>query len=500
MVVLLFALVLAVRWRASVSNVDDYLYARQTDDLLHALAGGPRGVVAAWRTFGTSTPLVPTLALPLAAFDTSPNALVVVQLIPLVVLLVSCRALLRTLGLGPRASWAAAVLVTVAPPVLGYAAMYHFAVAAAACTALAAASYARSERLARRPASLLLGAAMGALAISRVVAPVYVAALAIPIAVDAAAEPTGRQRRLGNAGLALLTAAVVAAPWWLAAGHSAIHYLFSAGYGNSPFAGGGSRIDIARQRATWTALETGWLLAVVVVGMAAWAVVCVWRRVPEWRTLAVLIAAGVLGMVMLASSGNSGTAFSLPLYVVLACAGVGASLHLPRRLGALVVSGWAATVVLSVVALFGVVGSASVAGRPLWQTTTPGIQEARNALGCRRCRPPDTDALSARTIAVIGRRPTLLVRDDAVLNFESLRFTALTRARPVDLRAPGAPNAMSPAALRAVRYVVAGSSLGSYHDVNPLAAFVALRAARFRQVFSERLSALNVLTVWAAPR
>ena len=151
-----FGAVVILRWQEGFSNVDDYLYAAQTRAYFDALPD-PGALVDAWRANGSNAPALPTLALPLAAAGSSPHWLVVVQLIPLLVLVASVRSLLGSLGVAPRAAWIGAGGIGLLAPVLGYAAMYHFGLAAAACTALAFAAYARSDRLARRRPALVRG-------------------------------------------------------------------------------------------------------------------------------------------------------------------------------------------------------------------------------------------------------------------------------------------------------------------------------------------------------
>jgi hypothetical protein len=497
-VLALFALVVALRWRSHVSNVDDYLYALQTRQYLDALGDGPGALVRAWRMFGSNSPLVPMLALPVATVSTSPNALILVQALPLIVLLGSCRTLLRDLGLGGPASWVVAAAITTLPPVMGYAAMYHFAVAAAACTALAAAAYVRSDRLARRGPSLVVGLAVGLLSLTRVVAPVYVAALCVPLFVDVVVGKADRARRMRNAGWAALLGAVVAAPWWLATGRAAVDYLVSAGYGNTVFTHHGSRLSILADRLRWTATETGWLLAILLVALLLWTLVCVVRRVEGWRPLAWLLATSTLGVVLLGSSSNSGTAFALPFVVLSACAASAGALHMGNPGRKAVIGGSAAALVAPVLALVGLVPEVSVNDRPLWQERIPAIQQAWDALGCH-CRLPNTDALSRDVLDVIGRQPTLIGRDDAVLNAEGLRYHAVEQDSLASLAAPPDGRTVTPRLLSSVRYVLGGTTFGSYHPgINPIGLFVGLRAAHFHPVYTKRLSRGNTIVVWAA--
>lgn len=488
---------LAVRWDAGFSNVDDYLYARQTEDYLESLGMGAQAVVDTVKAHGQNAPLVPLLALPVAAVDSSPDWLVVVQLVPLVVLLLSTRSILASLGAGPRLRWFGAAAIAALPPIVAYAGMYHFGLAATALTALAAAAYLRSDRLRRQRPALLLGLALGLLALTRVVAPVYVAALAAAISVDAYADPNGRARRIRNGARAAAVAAVVAAPWWIVAGPTAVDYLTTAGYGESPFTSDGSRLDIAARRFEHTADELGWVVALVLAGLTAWTAVAAIRRRPGWRPAAWLLGVSAAGFAVLATSGNAGTAFALPLVVLLSCAAVWGVRQLPRAAALLAAAAAVAAFAVSALALFEAIGEAEVDGRPLWQVGTPGLSQARAALGCD-CDPPSSDAVADRVLAAVGGGPVMLARSDAVLNAESLRYRAERDDREVEVVPP--PGAVTPAALGRAEHVVFGRTPGPYQSVDALALTLSLRAARFRPVLRLRFSPVNDATVWAAPR
>ena len=489
-VVLLFAAVALLRAGEGFSNVDDYLYAAQTQAYLDALPD-PGALVDAVRAYGSNSPLVPLLALPLAAVDASPNVLVSVQLVPLLILLGSARVLLGALGLRAPAAWAGAAGVTASAPVISYAAMYHFGVTAAACSALALAAYARSERLTRRWPAVLAGVALGLLALTRVVAPVYVFAVALPIAVDVLAGI--RREQAVNAGLAVLAAVVVALPWWAVAGGRAWDYLVDAGYGETVFTREASRAEIARERLDWTMDETGWLLALVLVALVAYAAVCVWRRVEGWRLLACLLAAIALGMAALATSSNAGTAFALPLVVLAACAGVASLRHARPKVRSAAVVVWTLALVIGVLGVLRVVPEASVADQPLWREGIPGWEQARTALACERCDVPDSDRLNREVLRRIGREPTLILRADALLNPNGLRDVGNAM-----LSAATQPGTVTARDLAASRHVITGATPAPYlPPPNPLEARAALMLAGFERVLERRISSRNTVEVWS---
>jgi hypothetical protein len=487
-----FGVVVLLRWQEGFANVDDYLYAAQTRAYFDALPG-PANLLDAWRANGSNAPALPMLALPLAAIDTSPHWLVLVQLVPLLVLVAAARSLLGTLGLERRAAWIAAGAIGLLAPVLSYSAMYHFGVAAAACTVLAFAAYARSDRLARRAPALLLGVALGLLALTRVMSPVYVFAVAVPIAVDVLAGFD--RRRLVNAGLAVLVAAVIAAPWWAVNGETAWDYLTSAGYDETVFTRDASRLEIARDRLDWTADESGWLLAVVLIALLGYAAWSIGRRVEGGRLLPVMLGTCVLGMAVLVTSSNLGTAFALPFVALGACAAASTLRHLrgPPRVAAL--AACAAAVTIPALAVVEIVPEASLAGQPLWQHGIPAWEQARTALDCDDCDAPDTDDLNREVARVIGDDPALIVRVDAVLNPNGLRHLGAS-----GLSAPANAGTLGASELAGTRFVIAGETPAPYlFPVDPDQATATLRDAGFRPLLRRRLSPSNAVVVWAAP-
>jgi len=489
--------VLAVRWHAHYSNVDDYFYALQTRAYVDALGLNPLPLVHAWQAYGSSTPLIPMLALPIAAIDTSPDVLVLIQAIPLLVLLFSIRSLLGSLGLRPASAWLAAALITTLPPVLGYAAMYQYGLAATACMAVAGAAYARSNRLRTRAPTLLLGVAVGLLAVSRVVAPVYVAALLGAIAIDVLADRgDGSSARMRNAGLAAVITLAIAAPWWLTTGSSAVHYLTSAGYGVGLPGERSSHLDAVVHRFTWTATESGWLLSAVVGALLVWAVGCMRRRAPGWRLAAWLVGVAALGMVLLATSSDRGTAFALPCFVLACCVAAWGIEGIAPRTRVVVLAATVLSLVVPGLALMDLVGPARLGGQELWQVGTPGLGQARSALGCH-CAPPDSNALAAQVVRIVGERPMLIVRDDALLNPQSLRYESTRQGLTANFSTPPADGVVTRSELSKVRYVLAGATPGPYLNVNLVEFLRELHNFRFRPVLNLELSATNSVLLLA---
>lgn len=243
-----------------------------------------------------------------------------VQLPLLVAHLAVTGGLLGRLGVHGPIRWWGAAGTTVMAPVLTYAGMLHFALASSAATVAAVWAYVASDRLSKRAPAVALGMCLGVLSLSRVVSLVYAAAVLLPCAFHAVYARHDIRRRLVNAALAGAAGAAVAAPWWLVNGRASLTYLLGAGYdedsGFAPRTGLASRVV---DRLTHTADESGWILAaILLIG----AVVSL-RRPGSVRLVG---SSGFLGILLLGSSSNAGTAFGLPPVVLLAVA----ALTVPR--------------------------------------------------------------------------------------------------------------------------------------------------------------------------
>ncbi|MEY2591839.1 MAG: hypothetical protein QOJ67_3823 [Acidimicrobiaceae bacterium] len=481
-VVVAFGAIYVRRVTGGVSNVDDYLYALQSKAYLTGLGEGPRGLISSWRSFSTNSPLVPMAATPIAVFSSHPNVLVLVQLVALIGLLIACWALLSQLGCARSGTWAAAAVVVCIPPVLTYGGMLHFALAASACCVGALAAYLASDRLRLLRPTLLFGLVLGLLGISRVIAPVYVAALLAPVAVDLLSDRQDVSLRLKRLAFAGGAALIVAGPWWLLNGRSAIQYLRGLGYDSSSgFAEKQSPLELLQGRLTHTADETGWLLAAAILVLVVVATFQALRV--RNRPVLLSIAVAVLGILALATSSNSGTAFALPFVAVAACVAASVVTRGPRPM----------LIVAVVLVATLVLPSSSLGGRrhPLWLSGTPAEMQAQGALGCDCV--VDTDVLNREVLDhVVGR--TLVVRDDAVVNLNVMGFL---REDVVLLTPPYGARSVSSALLASVETVVTGSTAAPYHsaidfkNLDP-----ELRSAGFTLLWERRLSPANDVVVW----
>lgn len=376
------------RLALGATNIDDYLYTLQTETLLRA---GPLGLWDAWRADAANSPLVPMLSVPFAAVNHSPTVLVISQLFWLLAFVVALRWLLHGLRVPRVISWCTAGIVAGSVPFLFSSVLINFGLASSTCFVGVLAAYLASDRLRRRLPSVAFGLILGLLLLSRVLAPAYLAALAVPIALDLAigrwgqrlprvlrrwpeaaspdsrrtaegaasvAPPTenanpvlagahvapaqARGTQLRNLILATLVCLVVALPWWIDCGVATWRYLRSYGLSSESIytrsAGIKGRILM---RITHTAYESGWtVVAVTFIGALALGVtlaVGLARRRPNRRAI-IALTAGVLAFVVLLSSTNLGTGFAMPSLAVLLSMVVAASLRAFVRPGRAVIA------------------------------------------------------------------------------------------------------------------------------------------------------------------
>ena len=498
-VAVVLGVVLSVRWHLHFANVDDYLYADQTYALKGGFRHGLHSGIDALRMFSTNSPLVPLVAIPIAVVNESPNALVLVQVVFLAMLGVAVWSILRHVGMSSATSIIVACAVAGLPPVIAYAAMFHFALAASACSVMCLAAYLDCEQFSRRGVSIGVGIAFGLLSLSRVLAPIYVLAIAVPVAVDFLLSRPCR-RAFANASLGAGVAAVIGGPWWILNGGDAFRYLTGYGYdASSGLTPKASLLEAVGNRFTTTASQTGnWLLyaliALVVIGL-----VRAWRnetlRATTLSPVALCAAAAALSFAALATSANQGTGFALPCVVLLAAAVAAAAPLWSRR-------GQIALALLSV--LF--IASSSVVAL---QLRLPGVVaegvlrepvlargELQTALGCA-CR-ATTEALNRDVLDLAGRATVLLLRDDAAVNTNSLNFWARDRPTAPALRTVGfGVVTLHAAALEGMEFVVTGTSADPYHSrLDQRSLRRLLIATSYRVVMTRRLSPHNDVVVW----
>lgn len=478
-----------LRVRAHQPNVDDYGYTFLSWALLnHTLSG----IVTATLHTGTIAPLVPVLAAPLVDMGGVAGALGVE--LPLLLLLVVGAYVLARVWLRPNAAAVTALVVGLNQAVLGYALMLNFAVAATAATLWSLAAYLRSDHLRRWRWSLAFGVSVAALLLSRSLAPAYVVPLAVVVMVDLLIDATRRRGRpwwplAAAMGLIL----VLAGPWWAISGHQALHYLTHAGYqSSSGFTTRGAALTpttvINRAGATLGDLgrfESIALAAALLIG----ALVAVWRhRELKRARLGVPTMWAVLTFLLLSTSSNSGTGFGIPVLavaIIVAAACLGQVSWRSFRAFA--------PIFLAVIGLG--VAAEVAGGETNWWLGAPYLNQVLQSGGVRDT---NIDQLNSQVLQSIGTQPTVLVRQDDLLNVNSLHWMGHTQ--PMNLiRIPHGPSGTQAAIgdLDRAQVLITGRTAASYSlYVDQRTIIAAAERDGFRPLRAWSISPSNNVVVW----
>ena len=399
-----------VRIHAHQPNVDDYLYAAMAR---HAFSGD---FIGNFLDSGQNAPLVPTLAAPGAELA-GLNGAFAVEL-PILLVLVTGTFLLARTWLSARGAMVTALIVGLNEAVLGYAVMINFSLASTAGVVWCFTAYLRSRRLSDLRWSVGLGVATGALLLSRSIVPLYVAPLALVVVVDLVLDARRNGHHFGRpAVVAVGIVVVMAGPWWLASGPTAVHYLLDAGYQpTSGYTSQGFQLTPASvlQRAGWELAWLGWIQSLVlgVAVVAALGVVVVRRRHLRIASLWMLAAWSVATFLILSTSSNQGTGFGVPVLVVvmIACAAV---------LGQLPRSALRAMVIVVVPVLAVGVGAQASSSANLWWPGPPYRLDLQSGGGTVRT---NIEQLTSQVVGAVGGARVLVARDDSVLNVNGLRW------------------------------------------------------------------------------
>jgi len=119
---------------------------------------------------------------------------------------------------------------------------------------------------------------LGVLGLTRVLALVNLAAFLTVLLIAQVARRRRPGSCLPSAGIAAVLAAAVAAPWWVTAGPTALHYLLSAGYdASSGFAPKASLPQRFSDRFVVTVGQTGLLVGLLLLAGAVAAVLLALR-------------------------------------------------------------------------------------------------------------------------------------------------------------------------------------------------------------------------------
>jgi Dolichyl-phosphate-mannose-protein mannosyltransferase len=342
--------------------------------------------VAGRETFGPLLPLVASLAYPIVGRGVFGGLLV----LPLFFagLVGAAFALARQFV---SDSWAvvAALAVAAIPAVIDYTRLFHFALPATACLTAALWALVRSDGLRRVGWAVAFGVFVALTLLARTMTLAYMPGLALAAGVQFLVGTADVRARLRNLAIAAAVAGLVAGPWYIRNGRSVYDALVGSGYGEGavpfgrhyPIASWGYwtkelRLDLSYM---WLPLAAALLLCFG-VALSYW-VARHRRLIGPSRPLSAR-SAGVLALVLvvlegylvLTSSRNEGTGFSLPWLPALVILGVIAAASIPARAVRVALAG-----VLVVLSL-GAVASKSGWVEPLAKVRTvsvPGLGDVK---------------------------------------------------------------------------------------------------------------------------
>jgi hypothetical protein len=240
----------------------------------------------------------------------------------------------------------AALAVAAMPAVTDYARLFHFALPATACLIAALWALVRSDGLRRVGWAVAFGVFVALTLLARTMTVAYLPGLALAAGTQFLVGPADLRVKLRNLAIAAAAAGLVAGPWYIRNARSVYDSLVGSGYGEGavpfgrhyPIASWGYwtkelRLDLSYM---WLPLAGALLLC---FGVAlAYSVARHRRLIGPSRPLSAR-SAGVLALVLvvlegylvLTSSRNQGTGFSLPWLPALVILGVTAAASIPAR-------------------------------------------------------------------------------------------------------------------------------------------------------------------------
>ena len=486
-----------VRLQHGTPNVDDYLYTLVAHKLWMPLAAGDvLGAIEAFLSTGKNAPLVPALGAPLASWG--PDVVVLLQLPLLLALFALVFAIVERVS-GARPALIAALITALSPPVLNWSLMVHMAIASSVCALGSIDAYLRSDGFSRRWPSVWVGVWIGLLALSRSMAPVYVAMTGTAILLSLRRFHRGRIMSVSrNILVGLCAAAAVAGPWYWKSGLTALNYIRTVGYtADSGYALSGNPV---RLRFDATLSGMGVALATLLLLVLALALTdrargqkrtAAGNVAGETRFVLFLFAALVLGF--LCTTNVTGTAFDLPVIVTV----------IPALVLCLPVEGLAMTMLAPAGLLVSALAIAQASLLSGWEgrlraAPAPAYADAiLNALG-----DPASRAAAKPAANEVGRmvrdHDVFVTRDDAVINVQGLLYFKLENGwggsvgealHDLSVRTEPVPSRYE--------FVLTGQSCAPYHrNVDRAAMESSLKSDEWTIVFSSRLSRCNDVVLW----
>ncbi len=441
------------RVHAHQPNVDDYYYAY----LAQLISNGSVGVLHT----GQTSPLVPTLAAPLVALYGVDGG-VFLQL-PLLLLTVTGAYLLARTWIRPVPAALTALAVGINQAVIGYAIMLHFSIAVTGAIIWAFYSYVRSDHLREPRWCVAVGVALAALLLSRSMAPSYALPLLAVMFIDVVLDVRRHRLRWVPVLLPVVVVLVVAGPWWLVSGHTALHYLFTAGYNDSTgfsSQGAGLGLSSIHEHIDWYLEMLAWPQSIglgVAVLASLWGVAR-FRRQLNYGPLWLLVVWILLTVLVLSSTGDNGSGFGLPVVAmtVIACGAI-----LGQLLGFSVARRWTAisVVVLSAVLLIGLFAEGT-GGPSFWWNGPPYRNEVLQVGGSWGT---NLDALASQVSHIIGSKPTLDALNTAIINDNALTWTMRQGGSHL-IMVPNSADSTKDAiaSLATAKFVISGGAVNQY--------------------------------------
>jgi hypothetical protein len=482
-----------VRRHYGTPNVDDYLYTLVAHRLWTPLATGDvLGAVGAFLSTGKNAPLVLAFGAPLSNWG--PDAVVFLQL-PLLLCLFALVFAIVERASGATLAIVAALITTLSPPVLNWSLMVHMAIASSVCTLGVVNAYLRSEGFTRRWPSVRVGIWLGLLALSRSMAPLYVAMVCAAILLSLLRFHRGRIMTASrNIVLGVCAALAVAGPWYWKSGLTALTYIRTVGY--SADAGYAWNGDPVRLRIGSTLHGMGdalvaLLLLILALGLLA-------RSRKQWRgagneTRFVLFVFAGLVLGFLCTTNVAGTAFDLPVIVtvipaVVLCLPVkGPALKILAPVGLLV----SALAIAQAWLLPGWEGRSGSAPAPAYASA---FLQALGDPASRAAAKPVNDDVGR----VVGDHDIFVTRDDAVINIEGLSYFKLKNGWGGRVDTPSYDLRVKPVSVPSgYEFVLTGQSCVLYHqNVDRAVVESFLRAGTWSIVSSSHLSPCNDVVLW----
>jgi hypothetical protein len=309
-----------------ITDVDEAGYLALGMRESHDLGVGPHAFLQSVMHTGVAGPVVPVSTVPFYVVFGNGIGTGWAVMVPYFALLLGASAALAR-RLMP-AWWAALAVLVIgtAPGVTDFTRIYHFAVPAAALLTTGLWFLTKSDGLLLRRWALAAGAMLGLMVLARIMTVAYLPGVAIALAIQVAAAPEGRRRRLENLVLLAVLGAALAAPWYVLNFDLVRDYLTGGGYG--PEAGRyGTEYSILTFDYWVKELKVigdylfAPLLLVLTACFAAAAAAALAASRASWRIdirraisrdAFLLTVVVVEGYLVLSSSANVGTGFPLP--------------------------------------------------------------------------------------------------------------------------------------------------------------------------------------------